>query len=226
MELSRRHQNEAATATYEQTVASLSGTRDPAACTHVAHRVAAAIGAELAALERDGAGIGCAPRCSFCCHQRVAVLPHEAIALHAHLRTGLAPDTAAAVEAGVAANARRVEGLAPHQHHALRLRCALLVDGLCCAYDVRPASCAAYHSLSRARCEHAFAHPQDAGTPRNSRPALLGLQIFCDAQIEATRAAVATAGLDATPGELHGYLRILIEDPSAVSRWLAGDTLR
>jgi hypothetical protein len=225
MELSRRELSEAATATFDFTLARLKAAPSAEACADIARRLAAEIEGKFAELEREGAGIACVAGCAFCCHQRVGLLPHEAIALLHYLRSELPPAMAEHVEGRIRANAARSEGLTPREHLALRLPCAFLVDGRCSAYAVRPANCAAYHSLSRARCEHAFANPQDAGTPRNSRPALLALQNFCDAQIEATRAAVAAAGLDDTKGELNAALRTLLDDPGALPRWLASGKL-
>lgn len=225
MELSRRQHSEAATATFDFTVARLRDAPDAGTCGDIARRLAAEIEGKFAELQNDGAGIACVAGCAFCCHQRVGLLAHEAIALFRHLRSALPAATAAEIETRIRANAARSEGLTPREHLALRLPCAFLVDGRCGAYAVRPANCAAYHSLSRARCEHAFAHPHDAGTPRNSRPALLALQTFCDAQIEATRAGVAAAGLDDAKGELNASLRTLLDDPAALPRWLAGGKL-
>ena len=76
---------------------------------------------------------------------------------------------------------------------------------------MRPSACAAYHSLSRERCEHAFRHPADIGTARNARPALLELQVFGTAQIEATAAARMAAGLAGEQAELHQALRALLD---------------
>ena len=76
---------------------------------------------------------------------------------------------------------------------------------------MRPSACATYHSLSRERCEHAFRHPADIGTPRNARPALLELQVFGTAQIEATQAGCKAAGLAGEQAELHQALRALLD---------------
>ena len=109
------------------------------------------------------------------------------------------------------------------QHRAANLPCAFLVDGRCAAYETRPLACARYHSLSRARCEHAFDHPEDLGTPRNARPALAELQAFGDAVADTTEAALEEAGLSASKGELHQLLRALLESQSLVERWSAGE---
>jgi Fe-S-cluster containining protein len=91
----------------------------------------------------------------------------------------------------------------------------LLVDGRCAAYPVRPSACAAYHSTSRERCEHSFRHPQDMGTPKNRRPALLSLQALGDALIAATRTGVELAGRVSEQTELHQALAALLPEPQA-----------
>jgi Fe-S-cluster containining protein len=204
------------------TASTLRSRPDTEACATVCRHAVAVIEVEVAARRADGAPIACAPGCAFCCHQRVGVYAHEALALLRQLRA-LPRADAAAIEARIVANARAVDALTVEQHRAANLRCAFLVDGRCAAYEVRPSACARYHSLSRARCEHAFDHPQDVGTPRNSRPALAELQAFGDAVAAATEAALADAGLAASKGELHQLLRALLEDPSLIERWSAGD---
>ena len=123
------------------------------------------------------------------------------------------------------ANARAVDGMSVERHRAANLPCALLVDGRCAAYEVRPLACARYHSLSRARCERAFAHPEDAGTPRNARPVLAELIAFGGAVEATTEAALDEAGLSAAKGELHQLLRALLEDPELGRRWGAGEDI-
>jgi Fe-S-cluster containining protein len=189
--------------------------RDVTACEAACRQVVSALEAEFAAQRSAGAKIACAAGCAFCCHQRVGVFAHEAVALLQYLRTKLPRVAATAIEQRVLANARTIDGWTPEQHRAANLRCALLVDGRCAAYEARPSACARYHSLSRARCEHAFDHPEDIGTPRNSRPALAELQQLGAVLDSAMEAALADAGLPAMKGELHQTLRALLEDSSA-----------
>jgi Fe-S-cluster containining protein len=151
----------------------------------------------------------------------VGVFPHEAIALLEHLRTSVAPPEAAAVERRVLANARWIETLTIREHYAANIPCALLVNGRCAAYPVRPSACAAYHSTSRERCEHSYRHPEDMGTPKNRRPALLGLQTLGDALIAATRTGVELAGRVSEQTELHQALAALLREPSLADRWRA-----
>lgn len=204
------------------TVEALRGRSDPARCESLCRSLVGRIDAEFAALAADGAPLACAAGCSFCCHLRVGVLPHEAIALVNHLRTGVAPDVAATIEARLVANARTLAGMTVAEHYGANLGCALLVGGRCAAYEVRPSACASYHSTSRARCEQSYRHPEHAGTPRNSRPALAELRAFTAAAVEATEAGLADAGLATRRGELHQLTARILEDPRVAARWYAG----
>jgi hypothetical protein len=220
MEVSREHINAAATSAYERTVTGLTQRRSPEACVEICRGLAGAIDEKVAALTRAGAAIACAPGCAFCCHLRVSAFPHEAVALWTRLRA-LGPEAAAVIGERILRNAARIERLTAAEHYAARIPCAFLVDGRCSVHDARPSACAAYHSMSRARCEHAYEHPERMGTPSNSRPALAELQTFGSALIEATKAALDDAGVSSAQGELHRLLRALIEEPAAAERWLA-----
>jgi Fe-S-cluster containining protein len=173
-------------------------------------RLNGVIDREFTALTNAGAAIACAPGCDYCCHLRVGVFPHEAAALLDYLRTGATSAQATAIEERVRANAQRIDGLTVEQHRAAVIPCAFLVSGRCSAHEVRPSACATHHSLNRERCEYAFRHPNDIGTPRSSRPALLDLQVFGTALIEATQAGCKAAGGSGEQLELHQAVRALL----------------
>jgi Fe-S-cluster containining protein len=210
--LGSRERIQAAAANVRRQVADQLGrSSEPQACAAACRSVVDVIEAEFATLQSAGAGIACASGCTFCCHLRVGVYGHEALALLSHLRTSAARAQAAAIEKQIISNARAIDGMTAAEHNAARIPCAFLVDGRCSAYDVRPSACARYHSLDRARCEHSYDHPQDIGTPRNSRPALAELQALGSAVDSATEASLDDVGLSTTKAELHQALRTLIE---------------
>src|SRR5262245_20943250 len=67
-------------------------------CGAVCRRVNGVLETETDTARATGAPIACAPGCDFCCHLRVGVFRHEAIALLEYLRASVAPSDAAAVE--------------------------------------------------------------------------------------------------------------------------------
>lgn len=209
MHVSRERQHRAATAAHER-AAALRHDCSGSACAAACRAVNGEIEREIASARSSGAAVACAPGCDYCCHQRVTVFRHEALALFAHLRGAMASG-AAAVERRLLDNARRIDGLTVAQHRSANLCCAFLVDGRCSAYAVRPSICASFHSLRKARCEHAFNHPQDAGTPSNARPVLLEVETLSAALMSATQAGLEAAGISSDKVELHQALRALIE---------------
>jgi Fe-S-cluster containining protein len=210
MKVSRDRLHAHASATYERTIERLREDAEPADCADPCRALAEVLDTETRAAKAAGAGIACGVGCTFCCHLRVSVFPHEARALLSHLRERLARADSAVIERRVVETAQRIEAMTAAQHYAARVPCGLLVDGRCAAYEVRPSACAAHHSLSRERCEHAFAHPEDSGTVKNSRPALLDLQVLGDALIAATQSALTDLGRPTVRSELHQALRALI----------------
>jgi Fe-S-cluster containining protein len=216
--------NTDAAITLQHTAIHLSRSTAPETCAALCRRVAAVLDARSTETRKSGAQIACAPGCHFCCHLPVAVFAHEAIALFREL--GRLPDVAAAdVKRRILENAARIDNLVAARHQTTNLRCAFLVDGRCSAYAVRPSACAAYHSLSKERCQESYDKRQHFGSSETEIPTVLELQAFGEAQIGAIGAGTAHAALSSTQAELHQALRTLIHDPEAVERWQQGDEL-
>ncbi len=227
MQVSRERIHAAATATHHNTKELVRASCSADDCATACRALVSEIDDAFAAAKRAGTAVACAAGCDFCCHLRVSVFEHEAVAVLHHLRTRLPQADMAAAEGRIVENATRIDAMTVPQHYAARMPCALLVDGRCCAYEVRPSACAAHHSLSRARCEHAFAHPEHHGTPKNSRPASLELQTLGDALIGATQSALEDNGRTAVRRELHQSLRDLLQrrDTADTPSTTTGDTL-
>jgi Fe-S-cluster containining protein len=169
-------------------------------------------------LPQEGATLACRAGCNFCCHLQVRVLPHEAIALFRYLQSRMPPATADQVRGKIReyAQAPIVSG-----QPAARRACAFLIDERCSAYEVRPGACAAYHSVSRQRCEESFHNPSlPSGTV-----ALEALMVVALALEEGIGSALQAQGLSHTPIELHTALEALLANPSLIARWRAGRAL-
>jgi hypothetical protein len=151
--------------------------------------------------------------CNFCCHLRVMVLPHEAIALFRYLQSRMPAASAQAVR-------RRMHEHASSAPTAPRA-CAFLVGGECAAYEARPGGCAAYHSLSKERCEQSFLDPAlPSGTV-----VLRSLQVVALALEEGVGTALGAQGLNQDRIELHAAVAALLANPALIARWRAGRPL-
>src|SRR5215510_150769 len=110
---------------------------DVDACVALVTRINALLNQAFESFRGDG--IACREGCNFCCHLRVMVYPHEAIALFRHLGARMPKEQAQVVRKQLLTR----EGKA----------CAFLVEGKCSAYEARPSACSGYHSLSKEKCE-------------------------------------------------------------------------
>jgi Fe-S-cluster containining protein len=195
---------------------------DVDACVALAGRIDVLMDEALEYFRQGGAGVACRAGCSFCCHLRVMVYPHEAIALFRYLRSRIPKEQADVIQARLIANAAHIGKLSREGRMATGVACAFLVDGKCSAYEVRPAACSGYHSLSKERCEEAWQTP--AGSP-DRIPVLKGLRYVAAALDDGMDQALAEARLSGRRVELQTALAALIRNPSLIQRWRSGREL-
>jgi hypothetical protein len=160
--------------------------------------------------------IACKRGCAYCCHLFVGVLPPEAFLIADAIREGKAGTLDATT-----ARARTVplRGLSPAARVGARLPCPLLLDGMCSVYPVRPLVCRQTTSFSLAACLAEFegrdgpdrieASPAHLAHSSNAHVTLLG--------------AMRAAGMPTEAYELSGILDVVLAEPDAERRWLAGE---
>jgi Fe-S-cluster containining protein len=210
-------QNGAAQAFASEAVRDTLGTSSDAdACVALAARINALMDQALESFRGDG--LACREGCNFCCHLRVMVFPHEAIALFRYLDRYMPQELADGIRARVMENADRRATLTREGQLVPAMRCAFLVDGKCSAYDVRPAACSAYHSLSKGRCEDGY-HKQPGAVHRI--PVLQALRYVGAALDDGMEKGLAAAGLNGRHVELHTALAALMRDPGLIDKGIA-----
>jgi Fe-S-cluster containining protein len=200
---------------------------DVDSCLALSRRINGLIDEATAYFEKEGSLLACRAGCSFCCHLRVMVYPHEAIALFRYLGSRIPKEQADGIRERLVENAAgrgRLEGQARDADSRLsgRIACAFLVDGKCSAYEVRPAACSGYHSTSRERCENDFNGTNDSP---EAIPMLQGLHFVATALDQGLDLALADARLWSSRIELHQALAALIRDPALIARWRSGREL-
>ena len=166
--------------------------------------------------------LACAAGCAFCCHHPVDMTIPEALAIAAYLRAERSPSELAATHHRIATQADQLQGLSYETHAQAKMPCALLVDGVCSVYPVRPFGCRAWNSTSVARCEDIHTH----GDPVTMIPPL-DMTVY-EAVWEVARGVaqgVKQSRLDGASYELHSVLRRALDTPDATERWLRGETV-
>ena len=175
----------------------------------------------LAALQRDviakeNVSLACERGCSYCCHLRVEIRPHDAFVLAQHIRTKYAPAQHAQAIARIEENLRRIAPLSPAQHVRAGIPCALLVEGACSAYEARPATCRKYYSVSVETCRNAFL---DTSAPLTGALEDDAVRLAGNAVALGHAKGLEDAGYDATLYELHDALLRALTQPKAEKRY-------
>lgn len=168
---------------------------------------------ERADVEAAGA-IACKAGCNWCCHQHVAILGAEALAIHEHI-------AGTTLETRLRARLPALVGLDAEQRRAARTPCPFLEPGGCAIYEVRPNRCRAVYSRDAAYCQRRYEgvreEPVDPTKPIPIEPVSLG-----DATLAGLGQALEARGLGADTLELLLALGILQENPDAAADYAAG----
>lgn len=178
---------------------------------------------------RKQPGFACGAGCAWCCHQQVAVEPAEAIAIARHIEATFAPKERAALQQRVAALAERTQGMGNHAWARLKTPCAFLVEGKCSIYTVRPLRCRAVFSRDADHCRWAMEKPDEYFGERDRRggpgPYPVEPRQIVDAALAGFAVAERDFGLHWKTLTLMAAIRLLLEQPDAAERYLAGEAV-
>ena len=116
--------------------------------------------------------------------------------------------------------ARKSAGTNPNRRNGQRGFCPETVTrALVSAYEVRPAACSGYHSLSKERCEAEYCN---SGSPTDGIPTLQALGYVASALDDGMKQALAAKDLSAVLIELHAAIAALIRNPKLIERCRSG----
>ena len=175
----------------------------------------------LAALQddtiaRDNVDVACERGCSYCCHLRVEIRPHEAFVLAQHVAGKFSVEQRARAMARIEENLSRIAHLSPEQHIRAGIPCGLLEGGSCSVYEARPATCRKYHSVSAETCRNAY---NDTSAPLTGEIEHEQVRLAGNAVALGHAKGLEDAGYDAALCELHHALHRALTDPRAEKRY-------
>ena len=159
-----------------------------------------------------GNRVACGQGCSWCCYAQIHPTAPEVLRLADYIRETFTPEELAALRTRLAELDGRTRGLTMRELMPLRLPCALLVEGRCSVYRVRPLICRGWNSTSAAACERRSSTP-DAGQVGIMQAMRDGA--LCEGIKDARR--------DDAFMRLPVALLIALDDAEARRKWLAGD---
>ena len=166
-------------------------------------------------------GLACRAGCSACCQVPVGVTIPEAILIGNTLRDESTDDELAEILDRVRRAEAARAGLTGRARDLTRHPCPMLdeTDGTCSIYEFRPLNCRGWNSLDVIPCESYFDDPSRVTTiPIDGVQRAISLSIASGMQ-----AGLDSRGLEHSTVDLAIALRIVLEDPKSVDRWLAGE---
>lgn len=160
----------------------------------------------------------CKQGCHWCCHQMVTTSPPVVFFLgQAVVSSGALAEP---LTAEVKRAAGKVRGLDARRRLALRLPCPLLgEDRTCAVYPVRPLACRGWNTYDADACRRSIESPEAAPEARAHVPQIRIAHTVEDVVVR----SLTAFGLAAGPVELIGALALVLDQPDALDRWLAGE---
>jgi hypothetical protein len=163
----------------------------------------------------------CRAGCAWCCHKSIAVSPPEVLRIAAYLRTRLAADDLAVLHERIVALDEQTQTMSSRERARARLPCALLADQQCIVHAARPLTCAGWNAIDVRECQ---ADWQDPDNSEEITANVLQIEAF-QAMRLGLDLGVTELGLESDTLELTSALRIALDIPDALERWLKGERL-
>ena len=117
------------------------------------------------------------------------------------------------------ANQNIISDLTQEKRIKTNLACALLRNGKCSVYSVRPSACRKMHSLDVETCKSSFDKPEDT-TIQNSEVPLIASVLLSIGS--AARQGLNDVGLDSNLYDLNEVLYDALKDSKYQKRWKNG----
>jgi Fe-S-cluster containining protein len=157
----------------------------------------------------------CQKGCSYCCHFMVEASAPEVLAIAQYIRQNFTQEEQEQLMRSIDENINATQGMTRKERFVFRAPCALLKNGACSVYDIRPVMCRAWHSMDVESCKNDFEHPSFQDTVQVNRMA-----VQAGVGVEAGLAVALThQRLDSRCIELIRGLKIAMTDASLLSNW-------
>ena len=166
-----------------------------------------------------GEKLDCKKFCDYCCYFKKEVTAPEVFAIVEYLNDATKIKTKKRVlQAGrIASN--KIKRLSTAERMDSNIACALLTEGTCSVYDVRPAVCRKVHSRDSGSCKSSFDRPGDSTIASKENK-------FIDAvlstMVAAGHEALRDYNLDTTYYDLNVALPLALTDNRHFRDWIKG----
>ena len=173
----------------------------------------------IAVTQHAGASLDCKKGCNYCCHFKTEAGPEEIFRIVEYIGSHFNVDKLQAVTERAKTARNLVRSLPAAKRIQTNIPCALLENGTCSVYSVRPSVCRKKHSTDVSVCEASYNRPDDA-TIQNAENYLISSVLLT--MSSAARQALADTELDASLYDLNEHLADALDDNKYKKRWKNG----
>lgn len=160
--------------------------------------------------------LACCAGCSYCCYIPVAARAQEILLLAEHIKQRFSADEQARLVQRLRGHVALIASMTNDQQHRVNIPCPLLLNSRCTAYEARPASCRACHSLDVSSCKKTYDDPSDMDTQSPRDPKYVHVWL---AMAEMAYDAFEHHGYDQTRYELGSALLEALTKPAVWKRF-------
>ncbi len=164
----------------------------------------------------------CAKQCFYCCHlTTIAVAIPEVLAVAEHVKRTTTPDELDALRRRIDTHIVETNRFSGEERERFRYPCPLLAEGDCSVYEVRPLACQGWNSLDVSKCREDFLNPERDVVAPVSRPQVENSwKLRAGMYLGLRRAGLKGERVDFIPA-----LKIAMDRPDVLRRWLGGESL-
>ena len=176
-------------------------------------------GTAIAVTQHAGVTVDCKMGCNYCCHFKTEAGPEEIFRIVEYIGSHFNEGKRQAVAERAKTAQNLVRSLPVAKRIQTKIPCALLEDGACSVYSVRPAVCRKKHSTDVTVCEASFDRPDD-NTIQNAENSLVSSVLLT--MSSAGRQGLADTKLDSELYDLNERLADALCDSKFQKRWKNG----
>jgi Fe-S-cluster containining protein len=173
-------------------------------------------------LARSGTQLACCSGCAFCCYFKVDVRAQQAFLIADYIRRYFTSEEIAAVVKKAKKNVDLIALMSAAEQEATNIECALLKDGRCSVYPVRPLACRKHHAQDVRPCKFAYDHPDQPDHPQAQKTYFPPYASALSVVAKAIHAAYTEAGYDSNAYDLNAAIVEALTNPKSEKRWRDG----
>ena len=170
----------------------------------------------IAVTKHAGVTVDCKKGCHHCCYFKTEAGPEEIFRIVEYIGSNFDETKLQAVTERAETAQKLVRSLPAAKRIQTNIPCALLEDGVCSVYSVRPSVCRKKHSTDVAVCEASYDRPDD-DTIQNAESQLVSSVLLT--MSSAARQGLADTELDAALYDLNEHLADALGDSKYQKRW-------